>query len=118
MNPRPEAGYLRVSKPLPAGGVEQWPVGVVDGEVTGEHLASFAQQAHRHFASADSSVRSELVHSGRPAAEDLVAEAWRQEIRLRSFVDYQGLLDLRSLVARQAERLAQDQIYPAELYVP
>ncbi|MGH3915947.1 MAG: NACHT domain-containing protein, partial [Pseudonocardiaceae bacterium] len=39
-------------------------------------------------------------------------------MRLRSFVDYQGLVDLRPLVARQAERLADDRIYPTQLYVP
>jgi NACHT domain/WD domain, G-beta repeat/Pentapeptide repeats (8 copies) len=38
-------------------------------------------------------------------------------VRLRSFVDYQGLLDLRPLVDRQADRLAKDQIYPARLYI-
>ena len=117
VTPRPEASYLRVSKPLSDGGAEQWPVGVVDGEATGEHLASFLQQVHHPFASADPSVPSELVHSGHPAAEDLVAEARQQGVRLRSFVDYQGLLDLRPLVARQTDRLPNDPIYPAELYV-
>ncbi|MGH3887777.1 MAG: NACHT domain-containing protein, partial [Pseudonocardiaceae bacterium] len=116
--PRREAGYLRVSQPLPDGGAEQWPVGVVDGEVTDEHLQSFGQRVHRQFASADPSVRSELVYSGHPAADTLVTEARRYGVRLRSFVDYQGLVDLRPLVTRQAERLAADPIYPAQLYVP
>ena len=31
---RPEGGYLRVSRPVPGGGVEQWPVGVINGPVT------------------------------------------------------------------------------------
>ncbi|MGH3812587.1 MAG: NACHT domain-containing protein, partial [Pseudonocardiaceae bacterium] len=116
--PRPEAGYLRVSQPLPDEGAEQWPVGVIDGEVTDEHLQTFVQRVHRQFASADPSVRSELVYSGHPATDTLVTEARRHGVRLRSFVDYQGLVDLRPLVARQAERLATDPIYPAQLYVP
>jgi hypothetical protein len=33
-------------------------------------------------------------------------------------MDYQGLIDLRPLAASQAGRLAGDQLYPAELYVP
>lgn len=41
VTPRPESGYLRVSKPLPDGGAEQWPVGVVDGEITSKELTSF-----------------------------------------------------------------------------
>ncbi|MGH3929530.1 MAG: metallophosphoesterase, partial [Pseudonocardiaceae bacterium] len=116
--PRPETGYLRVSKPLPDGGAEQWPVGVVEGEVTDENLTSFTHRVHRQFASADPSVRSELVYSGAPAAENLITEARRNGVRLRSFVDYQGLLDLRELGQRQATRLATDPIYPAQLYVP
>ncbi|MGH4007770.1 MAG: trypsin-like peptidase domain-containing protein, partial [Pseudonocardiaceae bacterium] len=118
VTPRPESYYLRVSKPLPDGGAEQWPIGVVDGEVIGEELESFAQQVHRPFASADPSVQSELVYRGGPASNELVIEARRHGIRLRSFVDYQGLVDLRPLVTRQAERLGSDPIYPAELYVP
>jgi hypothetical protein len=118
VTPRPERGYLRVSKPLPDGGAEQWPVGVVDGEVTDKELEFFAQRVHLQFVSADPSVPSELVYSGPPAAEDIVLRARRHGVRLRSFVDYQGLVDLRPLAARQAERLATDPIYPAELYVP
>jgi hypothetical protein len=118
VTPRPDAGYLRVSQPLPDSGAEQWPVGVLDGEVTLEHLQSFVDRVHRSFASADPSVRSELVYRGHPATDTLMTEARRQGVRLRSFIDYQGLLDLRPLVARQAERLATDPIYPAQLYVP
>jgi hypothetical protein len=44
VTPRSDAGYLRVSNPVPDGGAEQWPVGVVDGELTGEHLQSFVQR--------------------------------------------------------------------------
>ncbi|MGH3824020.1 MAG: metallophosphoesterase, partial [Pseudonocardiaceae bacterium] len=118
VTPRPEAGYLRVSQPLPDSGAEQWPVGVIDGELTREHLQSFVQRVHRQFASADPTVRSELVYSGHPATDQLLTEARRHGVLLRSFVDYQGLIDLRPLVVRQAERLAADPIYPTQLYVP
>jgi hypothetical protein len=64
VTPRPEASYLRVSNPVPDEGAEQWPVGVVDGEVGATELAAFVQQVHRQFVSADPSVRSELVYSG------------------------------------------------------
>ncbi|MGH3997476.1 MAG: metallophosphoesterase family protein, partial [Pseudonocardiaceae bacterium] len=116
VTPRPESGYLRVSKPPPGGGVEQWPVGVVDGEVTSEHLQTFVQRVHHPFASADPFVPSELVYRGGPASNELVIEARRHGVRLRSFVDYQGMIDLRPLATRQAERLATDPIYPAQLY--
>ena len=77
-------------------------VGVVDGEVTGEELTFFAHRVHLQFVSADPLVQSELVYRGRPASNELVTEARRHGVRLRSFIDYQGLVDLRPLAARQA----------------
>src|ERR1022692_2792268 len=113
---RQESGYLRVSQPLPGGGAEQWPVGVVNGPVTEGVLDAFGKQVHALFAAADPSVRSEFVCGGPPAPE-LVALARRLGVRLRSFIEYQGLLDLRPLADRLRERLASDQVYPARLYV-
>jgi WD40 repeat protein/3',5'-cyclic AMP phosphodiesterase CpdA len=115
---RPGSGYLRVSRPLPNGGCEQWPVGIVDDLSASDRLTAFVDNVHSRFAAADPQVRSEVVHGGAPADESLVAAMRTQGIRLRSFVDYQGLIDLRPLVARQSERIAQDRRYPAELYVP
>ena len=115
---RPESGYLRVSNPLPEGeGAEQWPVGAIAGPVTADALALFFAQVHARFAAANPSVRSEFVCGGPPAPDDLVRMARKHGVRLRSFVDYQGLLDLRPLVERQTERLAIDRIYPERLYV-
>jgi WD40 repeat protein len=48
----------------------------------------------------------------------LRAEALRRGIRVRSFTEFQGLLDLRDYVAGQAARLQADQRYPHPLYVP
>ncbi len=115
---RPEGGYLRVSNPLPGGGAEQWPVGTADGPLTSQALDAFVDQVHSRFASADPSVRSEFVYGGPPAPDHLVTRARQRGVRVRSFVEYQGLLDLRPLVARQNEQLGNDRVYPAELYVP
>ncbi|NUT51183.1 MAG: NACHT domain-containing protein [Saccharothrix sp.] len=117
VTPRVHEQYLRVSEPRPGGGVEQWPVGVVD-ELTARSVDRFVEQVHASFAAADPSVPSELVYSGPPATPDLVRAARRRGVRLRSFVEYQGLLDLRPLAERQTRRLAADQVYPAGLYVP
>ncbi|HZN20330.1 MAG TPA: pentapeptide repeat-containing protein, partial [Micromonosporaceae bacterium] len=104
--------------PLPEGpGAEQWPVGVVDGPATAEALRAFVDSVHAKFAAADPHVPSELVYAGPAAPGDLVAQARRHGVRLRSFVDYQGLIDLGRLAERQAERLANDRIYPASGYV-
>jgi 3',5'-cyclic AMP phosphodiesterase CpdA len=116
---RPERGYLRVAHPLPGGeGVELWPVGVVDGPATADALSAFIRQIHAQFTAASPNVRSELVYAGPPAPEELESEARGRGIRLRSLVDYQGLLDLRPLVTQQTERLANDPVYPAYLYMP
>jgi WD40 repeat protein len=116
--PRPDAGYLRVTMPLPSGGIDQWPVGVVDGPLTEKAVDEFADGIHARFAAADPTVRSLLVYAGRRAAESLLARARRRGLTARSFVQYQGLLDLGPLVERQHERLANDQVYPPALYVP
>jgi hypothetical protein len=85
--------------------------------LTIERLREFAEHVHAPFAAADPQVGSELVYAGPPASDDLTAEAQRLGVRLRSFLEYQGLIDLRPLVARQAERIAADRRYPAELYI-
>jgi NACHT-associated inactive Restriction Endonuclease 2/NACHT domain len=119
VTPRPDASYLRIANPLPDGiGVELWPVGVIDGDPTATTVDAFAAQVHARFASADPTTRSQLVYGGRSADDELVRRAGAGGVWLRSLVDYQGLLDLRPLVARQAERLATDRVYPPGLYVP
>jgi WD40 repeat protein/3',5'-cyclic AMP phosphodiesterase CpdA len=113
-----EFAYLRVSNPLPGGGAEQWPVGVIDQDVSSSTVAAFAAAVHGRFAVADPSVKTELVYAGTPAGPALVAEARERGIRLRSFMEFQGLLDLRPLAETQATRLAGDRVYPSSLYVP
>ena len=115
---RPEAGYLRVSHPLPGGGAEQQPVGAIEGPVTEDALDAYVTGVYATFAAADPSVRSELVYGGPPAPSQLVAQALRRGVRLRSLIEYQGLLDLRPLAEAQRERLATDRLYPERLYVP
>ncbi len=117
VTPRRRESYLRVSKPREGGGFEQWPVGVVEERLI-EEVTRFVARVHSAFAAADPSVPSEIVYSGPPAEPELVLSAQRRGVRLRSFVEYQGLLDLRPLTQRQAQRLAADPVYPEELYVP
>ncbi|MFT7836599.1 pentapeptide repeat-containing protein [Saccharothrix sp. BKS2] len=116
VTPRPDEGYVRVSKPRDSGGFEQWPVGVA-GVLTPEVVDRFVRRVHDPFAAADPYVPSEVVHGGPPAPVDLVLAARRRGVRLRSFVEYQGLLDLRPLAVKQAQSLAGDTVYPAGLYV-
>nr|MDT0656478.1 pentapeptide repeat-containing protein [Micromonospora sp. DSM 115978] len=116
---RPHGSYLRVTDPVPDGrGSVRWAVGVLDGAPTVAALDRFTK-VHARFAAADPNTGSYLIHPGGEAAEEtLVAEARRRGILLRTFVAYQGILDLGPLVTRQAGRLAEDPIYPPSMYLP
>jgi WD40 repeat protein/transcriptional regulator with XRE-family HTH domain len=61
---------------------------------------------------------AELVYQGPHPGTTLVAEAVRDGVRVRSFAEFQGLLDLREYVAAQNDRLRADRVYPPDLYVP
>src|SRR5262249_54004056 len=49
--------------------------------------------------------------------DELRRYARSRGVRLVSFVEYQGLLDLGRYVANQTERLAKDALYPPSLYL-
>lgn len=67
---------------------------------------------------ADPELAFELVYHGPPPPREVRDEARRAGVRMRSFTEFQGLLDLRSYVAGQTARLAADRQYPPHLYVP
>ena len=71
---RPEAGYLRVSHPLPGGGAEQQPVGAIEGHATQEALDAFVAGVYATFAVADPSGAPELVYGVRRRRASL----WRR----------------------------------------
>jgi DNA-binding beta-propeller fold protein YncE len=114
---RGDSRYLRVYEAPENGATDVRPVGVIDGPVTQDALAAFITDVHNQFAAADPGVRSELVYAGATASHDLVRTARQQGVRLRSFIDYQGLLDLTPLTERLRHTLANDRLYPGRLYV-
>jgi WD40 repeat protein/3',5'-cyclic AMP phosphodiesterase CpdA len=84
------------------------------GEPTERDVAAF-----RHIAgTAQPEQVFELVYQGSPPALAVREEARRAGLRLRSFTEFQGLLDMRSYVAGQTARLEADRSYPPHLYVP
>ncbi|GAA2664558.1 MULTISPECIES: trypsin-like peptidase domain-containing protein [Actinosynnema] len=114
--PHPEKSYLRVGLPIPGGGVDYRPVGVVDGDLTEQDVDAFVVDVHRHFTAEDPGTRSEIVYSGRLASADLVGRATRRGVSPRSWVEYRGLLDLGPLEERLKSALARDKVYPEALY--
>ncbi|MBL7622712.1 TIR domain-containing protein [Frankia sp. AgB1.8] len=110
--------YLRVT--VPHGPVfEQRPVGIAEDGVDENAVDRFVEHVHRQYAATDPQLTSDLVYGGpMPAPDELVRQASVRGVRLRSFVEYQGLLDLRGYLRRQSDRLAADRLYPPALYLP
>jgi WD40 repeat protein len=109
--------FLQVSESLEGGVVEVRAVGAIDGPATRDALEEFLADVHKLYAEADRTTRSELVYKEPVAAVELVNVARGRGVRLRSWVDYQGLIDLGPLTGAQRERLAADSIYPEHHYV-
>ncbi|MDT4987759.1 MAG: hypothetical protein QOI74_1853, partial [Micromonosporaceae bacterium] len=109
--------YLRVSS-VEDTFVTQRPVGLAENGVNERVLDQFVQHVHADFAAADPYLFSEFVYGGAPADEHLAAAAHKRGINLLSFVEYQGLMDLRGYLARQTERLTNSRLYPPATYVP
>jgi WD40 repeat protein/3',5'-cyclic AMP phosphodiesterase CpdA len=96
------------------GFVRQLRVGVQAGTPTPSAVETFIARVH----AIDPEPGSVLVYQGEPPEDDLTYQALSRGVRLLSFAEYRGLLDLRGYVARQRRRLAGDGLYPPELYVP
>ncbi|SNS10023.1 WD40 repeat [Streptosporangium subroseum] len=98
----PEDGFIR-----------QLRIGAHAGELTSGDVEVFAGQVH----ASGLEHGAELVYQGPPPAQALREEMTRRGLRLRSFTEFQGLLDLTGYVADQTARLRADRRYPQELYV-
>ena len=97
--------------------VQQYPVGVCEMPITGEYLDGFLSNVDAKYRAADPGVKTELVHTGGKAPQELIDDARRRGIRLLSFVEYQGLIDFSPYQKRQKQVLESDRVYPPSLYV-
>ena len=98
--------------------VSQHPVGVVEGDPNIAIVDRFVERVHRVYAATDAQLASDLVFGGNPAPDDLRDYARRQGVRLVSFIEYQGLLDLRDYLRARSGQLERDPLYPPALYMP
>ncbi|TXK41803.1 TIR domain-containing protein [Nonomuraea sp. C10] len=94
------------------GFVRQTMIGAHVGDLTAEDATAFVRQAHA------TELAAELVYQGPPPPRALREDLMRRGVRLRSFTEFQGLLDLSGYVAEQTARLTTDRRYPPDLYVP
>ncbi|MEV6975591.1 TIR domain-containing protein [Kitasatospora sp. NPDC093806] len=98
--------------------VRQQRVAVSVRTPTEEDVERFVDEVHADGAGLGAGFDAELVYDGPPPPRDLRDRARRRGVRLRSFLEFQGLLDLRGYVAAQTERLATDSQYLPGLYLP
>ncbi|WP_264482881.1 TIR domain-containing protein [Streptomyces pinistramenti] len=96
------------------GVVRQQRIAVHPGTPTDDELDRFLAQA----LATDTGSEAELVHAGPPPEPALRERAGRRGIRVRSFLEFQGLLDLRAYVTAQTARLGNDDRYAPDLYLP
>ncbi|GAA5077080.1 TIR domain-containing protein [Nocardia iowensis] len=90
--------------------IAQWRIGV--------HVGDMTRRAIEEFLGHDPEYGSELVYRGAPPPRSLRDEAASHGLRVRSFTEFQGLLDLDDYLAKQLDRLRTDRRYPPDLYVP
>ncbi|WP_240197504.1 pentapeptide repeat-containing protein [Nonomuraea lactucae] len=105
------ASHLVVTHPED-GFVRQTMIGAHVGELAAADADGFVQRAHA------TGLAAELVYQGPPPPRPLRDDLMRHGVRLRSFTEFQGLLDLSGYVAEQTSRLTTDRRYPPSLYVP
>jgi WD40 repeat protein len=98
--------------------IVQYPVGLAEQGIDRRTLSDFVSWVHRQYTAIDAQLTSELVYAGEPADRELVRAAQQSGVRLQSFVEYQGLLDLRAYSRGQSALLSADPQYPHELYLP
>jgi WD40 repeat protein len=110
--------YLRVTAAAGAAIASVYPVGAYERGLTLDELEHFARHVHDRYRSGDERVRSELVYGGERAPAELVERGRRLGVRVVSFVEYQGLLDLRGYRDWLTRRLELDRLHPPGLYVP
>ncbi|MGW7457683.1 WD40 domain-containing protein [Streptomyces sp. NPDC054797] len=98
------------------GVVQQQRIAVHPGTPTEEELDRFIAQVH----ATDPGSEAVLVYAGDGPVGGLRQRAVSHgvRVRLRSFIEFQGLLDLRGYVAAQAARLSSSEQYAPGLYLP
>ncbi|MFD9167290.1 NACHT domain-containing protein, partial [Streptomyces sp. NPDC059558] len=98
------------------GVVQQQRIAVHPGSPTEEEVDRFIAQVH----ATDSGSEAVLVYAGDAPAGGLRTRAAGHgvRVRVRSFIEFQGLLDLRGYVAAQSARLNASEQYAPGLYLP
>ncbi len=117
MDDDPLHPYLRV-RGRDGGIAQSFPIGLVEGDVSKERVDGFCDAIFDRYRALDPSLRCTIVYGGSRATEEVERAAATRNVELRSFVEFQGIIDFRNYVKRQTARLESDPVYPPAMYVP
>lgn len=113
----PRCSYLRV-RTREGGVIQSFPIGLVEGDVTPEVVDGFCGKVFDRYRALDPHLRCKIVYGGDRPDEEVLKRANERNVELNSFVEFQGIIDFRGYLDRQAARLRADTVYPPALYVP
>jgi WD40 repeat protein len=95
-----------------------WPVGICPGDLDSAALEQFVEQVHAEHVRRNKWDESHLVYGGAPADPSLERSAGLRGVKARPILEVERGWDHRRYVARQAEKLKDDRVYPPGLYIP
>ncbi len=114
--PAPFAGLLEIA--VKDGAIfDVRVIGAIDQPVTEALVTQYVAEVERPYRQENPSVSSTLIHGGAQAPIQLALSARRQGVALKTFAEYQGLIDFTRYLAWQTSRLEVDPVYPPSLYV-
>ena len=112
---KPGLSYYRIATTM-HGFPHVFPVGVCELEITEDTLSNFVASVKK-YQMGNAAFPLEVVYSGERPDNNTQTLAERHRISLRSFPQFQGLIDFSDYLTDQTNRLNQDQIYPPSLYI-
>ncbi|HRI68851.1 MAG TPA: NACHT domain-containing protein, partial [Polyangium sp.] len=115
-SPHPFLGVLNVES-VEGSSLRVEFVVVIDQPMTMELLHEYRTTIEPHIRSQWHYAPVTLVHTGVAAPEEMRRSAERRAVFLKSFSEYQGLLDFTEYLGKQTRRLLDDPVYPQWLYV-
>ncbi len=92
-------------------------IAALDQSISEELVTRYQTEVEHRFRQQDPLLRSTLIHSGAQAPEGLLRAAARRGVVLKTFAQYQGLVDFTRYLDWQTRWLEADQVYPPWLYV-
>jgi WD40 repeat protein/3',5'-cyclic AMP phosphodiesterase CpdA len=109
--------YLRVTARM-EGNALQFPIFACEEKYTQEKYESLREIFIRYFKIYDPGTMAWFVCGGDPPPMEAKKQAQMDNIHLVSYIEFQGLIDLRPYVQKMQGELEKSEIYPPRLYVP